>query len=253
MQDNLSIYYYEKRAMLAQVFKVNDSTEFDDLLRGLADDIVHAHIHYQLYRELHQSLCEHPLVTPQSNTLWQLTLNAHINTCMQSLCRGYDQDTKALHLRSWLLTIRENLHFFDQDEFRRRLKANPFVQSLARMPRKPNQTILEEDIRLCSPRDLLVKTLVIHRNSYVAHTDAKNIIAKRNPHDTYPLPFENFEGLLARAKAILNRYSSLFTSITYTTQIIGHDDYQFILKAAEEKIQGDEEEIKKTSWSPQAG
>ena len=227
------------------MIKVKDSTELDDLLRALANDIVSAHIHYQLYRELHQSLYDHPLVSNQSKTFWQLTLKAHINTCMQMLCRAYDQETNSLHLHSWLLTIRENLHLFDKAEFRRRLKDNPFVESLAQAPRKPDQAILEEDIRLCSPNDLLVKSLIFHRNSHVAHTGTKNIIAKRNPHDAYPLTVGDFEALLGRAKAILNRYSSLFTAITYETQIISHDDYRFIFKGVEEKIQRDEEETER--------
>ncbi|MDP9144028.1 MAG: hypothetical protein M3N43_04930, partial [Actinomycetota bacterium] len=195
-------------------------------------------------RELHQSLCDHPLVSSQSHTFWQLTLTAHINTCMHILCRAYDQDTQALHLRSWLFTIREHLHLFDQEEFRRRLKDNPFVESLAPAPRKPDQALLEEDIRLCSPKDPLVKTLWIHRKSHVAHTEAKNMIAKRNPHDAYPLTVGNFEALLARAKAILNRYSSLFMAMTYEMQISGHDDYQCIFTCVEEKIQRNEEAMK---------
>jgi AbiU2 len=223
---------------------VKDSTEFDDLLRALAHGIVHAHIHYQLYRELHQSLCDHPLVISQSHTFWQLTLKAHINTSMQILCRAYGQHAQALHLQSWLFTIREHLHLFDTKEFRQRLKDNPFVESLAQVPRKPDQAVLEEDIRLCSPDDPLVKTLIIHRNRHGAHTEAMNIIAKRHPYDAYPLTFGDFEALLARTKAILNRYSRLFAAMTYETQIIGHDDYQCILKCVEEMIPGDEEKIK---------
>jgi AbiU2 len=218
--------------------------EFDRLLTALANDIVSAHIHYQVYKHLRQSLYDYQQVSIQSKTFWQLTLTAHLSTCTHMLCRAYDQETHSLHLHSWLLTIRENLHLFDKEEFRWRLKDNPFVESLAQAPRKPDLAILEEDIRLCSPDDPLVKTFIIHRNSHVAHRGAKKITVERNPHDAYPLTFGDFEVLLARAKAILNWYSSLFAAITYATQIIGHDDYQFIFKCVEEKIQRDEEEIK---------
>jgi hypothetical protein len=80
------------------MIKVKDSTEFSRLLKALADDIVVAHIHYQLYKDLTQSLYDHPRVNSQSRTFWQLTLNAHINTCTHVLCRAYDQETKSLHL-----------------------------------------------------------------------------------------------------------------------------------------------------------
>jgi hypothetical protein len=198
-----------------------------------------------LNKDLRQALYDHPSVTTQSRTFWQLTLNAHINTCTHMLCRAYDQETKSLHLHSWLLMIRENLHLFDKEEFRRRLRANPFVDSLAQSPRKPNQAILEEDIRLCSPDDSLVKTLIIHRNNHIAHRSAKNIIAERNIYGDHPLTFGDFEMLLARAKTILNRYSSLFTANTYSTQITGHDDYQYIFKCVKEKLQLNEEEIER--------
>jgi hypothetical protein len=142
--------------------------------------------------------------------------------------------------------IGENLHLFDQEEFRQRLKDNPFVDGLAQSPRKPDQVILEEDIRLCSPDDPLVKTLIIHRNSHVAHSGAKNIIAERNIHNDHPLTFGDFEALLARAKTILNRCSSLFVANSYATQIIGYDDYQYIFRCIEEKLQRTEEELRGT-------
>jgi AbiU2 len=101
-----------------EMIKVKNSQEFDYLLRALADDIIVAHTHYQLYKDLHQALLDHPSVVHQSNTFWQLTLNAHINTSTLALTRAYDQERDSLHLHSWLLTIRKHLHFFDQEAFR---------------------------------------------------------------------------------------------------------------------------------------
>lgn len=219
------------------MIKVKDSTEFERLLKALADDIVNANIYYKLYRDVHQSLCDHPLVTCQSNTFWQLTLNAYVNTSMQTLCRVYDQNPVALNLNSWLLTIQKYLHLFDNKEFQQRLKDNPFMESLAKAPRKPEPTMLSDDIRLCSLDDPLVKTLIIHRHNHVAHLAATNILSASNLHDTHPLTFRDLEELLTRAKTILNRYSSLWSANTYSTQVIGHDDYQFIFKSVEEKVQ----------------
>jgi hypothetical protein len=45
------------------MIKVRDSTEFGRLLDALADDIVRAHIHYQLYKDLRQALYDHPRVS----------------------------------------------------------------------------------------------------------------------------------------------------------------------------------------------
>jgi hypothetical protein len=175
-----------------------------------------------------------------NKAFWQLTLNAHINSSMQMLCRAYDRQPTSLHLHSWLLTIQKNLYLFDKEEFRKRMKDNPLVESLAQRPRKPDQAVLGADIRSCSPDDPLVKTLIIHRNSHVAHKAARWIIIRRNIHDDYPLVFGDFEALLDRAKAILNRYSSLFGATTYSTQMVGRDDFQYIFKCVEKRLQQEE-------------
>jgi hypothetical protein len=60
--------------------------------------------------------------------------------------------------------------------------------------------------------------------------------------DAHPLTFGNFEALLARAKTILNRYSHLWATNTYEMQIIGRDDYQYVFKCVEEKLQRIDEE-----------
>jgi hypothetical protein len=57
------------------MIKVKDSIEFERLLNALADDIVIAHIHYQLYKDLRQALSDHPRVVAESTVFWQLTLN----------------------------------------------------------------------------------------------------------------------------------------------------------------------------------
>jgi hypothetical protein len=224
------------------MIKVKNSTEFDNLLRALADDIVLAHIHYQLYKDLRQALSDHPSVVHQSNTFWQLTLNAHINTSSLALSRAYDQEKDSLHLHGWLLTIRKHLHLFDQDAFRQRLKSNPFVESLAQLPRKPDSRVLEEDIQRCSSKDPLVKTLRNLRGKAIAHRSASLTITQKNIYADYPFTFGDYEELLARAIAILNRYCRLFAAVTYSTNMIGLDDYQFIFKSVEEKIQRTEEE-----------
>lgn len=157
---------------------VKDSNEFKRLLQALAKDIVDAHISYQLYKDLLAALHEHHLVAIQSNTFLSLTLEAHLNACLHVLCRIYDQNVNALHLRSLLLTISQNSHCFDENEFRERLKDNPYVNSLAQSPRKPDPTILEEDIRSCFFEDPLVKILMIHRGNRIAHINANNIAIK---------------------------------------------------------------------------
>jgi hypothetical protein len=148
------------------MIKVKDSTEFMRLLNALADDIVIAHIHYQLYKDLRQALSDHPKVAAESKTFWQLTLNANIHTSTLTLSRVYDKEKNSIHLYSWLLTIRKNPHLFD----------------LPQASQKPDKATLEKDIRLCSSDDPQVKTLKNLRDKVIAHKDANLAITQKNFH-----------------------------------------------------------------------
>jgi hypothetical protein len=135
-----------------------------------------------------------------------------------------------------LLTIKANLHIFDNENFRERLRDNPFVENLAKDPRRPDAAALDADIASCAIDDPLVKTLMIHRGSTIAHRNAKNVVAEKDIGDAHPLTLGDLEALLERAANILNKYSSLFAANTYSTQIIGHDDYKYIISSVDAAV-----------------
>src|SRR5882724_11687134 len=144
---------------------VKTSADFERLLKALSDDIVDAHIHHRLYQDLVEALEKHPLVFPQSRVFWDFTLQSHVNSSVYALSRAYDQDSRSLHLRSWLVTIQENLQLFDDAAFRERLKDNPYVASLAQDRRKPDPLVLAQDISVCSATDALIKKFMIYRSN----------------------------------------------------------------------------------------
>ncbi len=219
------------------MISIKDSAQFQRLLKALSDDVVDAHIHYQLYQDLVEAIDKHPLVVQQSNTFWTYTLQAHLNSSVYALFRAYDQETKSLHLRSWLTTIQEHLHLFDEAAFRERLKDNPYVASLAQDSRKPDALMLTEDIAACSNSDPIVKKLTIYRGSRIAHRSAKDTLSVRGAGDRESLTFDDLSALLQRAKTIVNRYSYLFSASVYSTRVIGHDDFEYIFKCVEEKVE----------------
>jgi len=228
------------------MISVKDSAEFKRLLKVLSDDVVDAHIHYGLYHDLVEAIGKHPLVVHQSSVFWSYTLQAHLNSSVYALCRAYDQNMKSLHLRSWLITIQENLHLFDEEEFCERLKDNPYVASLARDSRKPDATVLADDIATCSSSDPIVRKLTIYRGSRIAHRNAKSLLGLRTVDDRHGLTFDDLRTLLNRAKTVLNRYSYLFDASVYSTKVIGHDDFDYIFKCVEEKV-----EEARRQWMPQ--
>ena len=54
--------------------------------------------------------------------------------------------------------------------------------------------------------------------------------------DWYGLAFDELRTLLERAKTILNRYSYLFAASVYSTTVVGHDDFDYIFKCVQEKV-----------------
>jgi AbiU2 len=227
------------------MINIKDSAEFERLLKALSDDIIDAHIHYQLYQDLIEAITKYPLVVQQSNIFWTHTLQAHLNSSVFALFRAYDQHLRSLHLRSWLTTIEENLHLFDDKAFRERLKDNPYVASLVQDVRKPDPAVLAEDIALCSSTDPIVKKLTIYRGNRIAHRNAKFVLSSEDLPEKYGLTFDELRTLLVRAKTILNRYSYLFAATVYSTKVVGHDDFAYIFECIQQKV-----EESRRQWMP---
>jgi hypothetical protein len=219
------------------VINIKDGAEFQHLLKALCDDVVDAHIHYQMYEELVEAIAVHPVVVQQSNTFWTYTLQAHLDSCVYAMFRAYDQNTRALHLQSWLATIQGNLHLFDQELFRERLKENPYVASLAQDSRRPDAEVLDADIASCSSADSIVNKLTRYRSNMVAHRNAKAVLTLGDGGDKFGLTFNDIRTLLERAKSIVNRYSNMFSASTYSTKVIGHDDFRFIFECVEATVE----------------
>ncbi len=215
----------------------SNENEFKRLLEGLASDIVDAHIHYNLYKNLKSSLEKFPLVAAQSNTFWVTTLKSHLSLSLFMLTKAYDQNSNALHLLSFLQTIKANPTLFEEANFRERKKDNPFVDSLANESRIPDLTSLDGDISLCSDSDPLVRILIAHRGNALAHRNAKNTARGKSISEIYPLSWEDFEALLARAIEVLNKYSQLFEASTYSTRPIGADDYRYIFECVNSAVE----------------
>jgi len=223
--------------------RITNAKEFECLLDALASEIVDAQIYFKLHIDLMAAIPDYKEVFNESNTFWLLTMHALLDAALSRLCRIYDQNSKSLNLRNLLDTIQGNLNLVDVQNFRERLKGNPFVESLSQTARKPSSDTLNQDIQYVSDANPLVKKLVKWRNNIFAHRHAKDVVAQKNFADCYPLSKNDVSELLKRGESILNRYSSLFRASSYSTQIVGHDDYLYVLKTVKAKIGRHREEI----------
>jgi len=219
------------------MIRVSSAEEFKRLLEALAEDIVYANIHWQLFQALRDATTEQSLVWAQSKTFWYLTLRAHLDVTILRLCRAYDQERSSLHLLSWLKTIQRNRTFFEKPEFERRLSDNPFVASLSAEPRIPDDQVLAQDIQDCSMQDEPVKRLNLYRSNIVAHRNAKGTAVGKDLSEEFPVSWAELETLLARAKEILNRYSNLFSATVHSTSIVGRDDYKCIFSSVAQAVE----------------
>lgn len=223
--------------------EIKSSEDFERLLDALDGELVSANIFFRLHRDLTNSVAEYEREFNQSGTFWKLTFQAHLDASLFRLCRVYDNTALSLSLLNLLDTIKVNLHLFDVAGFKERLKDNPFVESLSITARKPDLKQLDEDIDYVSVNNPLVDKLIKWRNKIFAHRDARNVIIKKNLAVSYPLSINDISELLERGIMILNRYSSLFRASSSSTQIVGHDDYKYVLNCIRLEIKQHEEEF----------
>ena len=222
--------------------KIGSSQEFGRLLNALADEMVSACIHFRLYSDLETARKDYVIELNQSLTFWSLTFRAHLDTVLFRLCKIYDQHSSSLNLKNLLDTIKANIGIFDVEHFRERLKDNPFVDSLASISTKPDLEQLNKDISYVSEANPSVKALIFWRNNFFVHRSAKHVAKNRNLADHYSLSLKDIEELLKEGMSILNRYSSLFRANSYSTQIVGHDDYRNVLESIRSVVRQYEEE-----------
>ena len=221
--------------------RVCDDNEFSLLLNELSTDMIHAHFHYTLLRALEDARSQYAGVFSQSPTFWYLTLNAHQDVVLFRLGRIFDQSNGSLSLRNLLRAIKSNLHFFDEPNFRKRLQGNPFVDSLSKDSRKPVESELDHDIGLVAKDanngfDNVAERFIHIRNKYLAHKDAKVLLASTDPETVAELSWDDVEHLLSLAKGLISKYSLLFAASVDSTTMHGQDDYKNVIESIKEHV-----------------
>lgn len=222
---------------------ISSAAEFEKLLDSLASDAVSASIHWKLFGDLSAAATSFEREMNESVAFWSLTVAAHREVVVFRLGRLYDQQKRGLSLLTWLRTIEANVDLFDEQGFRERLKDNAFVDSLSKSARKPDAAILTADVRSASRNsDTLVAKLCDLRNRFLAHRDASMVLGA-SLSNAGGITHEDIGELLDRAVTLVNRYSSLFRARTYSTNIVGRDDYESMLRFVRRGINAYEAEI----------
>ncbi|WP_276966809.1 hypothetical protein [Metallibacterium scheffleri] len=214
---------------------IQSDGEFLSLLKALSSDIVAAHIHWRMSKDLRRLLQDFPDVAAEAQTFWSFTLKAHQRTALAALARAFDQESSSLHLRNWLLTIRTHMALFTPEALLDRCPDDPFAHMIASDAKPPDLAVLSADIEFCSMDDPDVKALAELRHSALAHRGGR--LAAQGADARYPtLTDGQVETLLQRAIAIFNRYCMLFAAVGYGTVAFGQYDVEQVFQCVQRDL-----------------
>ncbi len=218
--------------------QVRDSAEFQRILRALALELVDANISFKLHTNLLAAYeSESRAAMREAWTFWSLTIQAHLDSAVFRLCRIYDQNNKRLGLRGFMHTIQSNPHLFSKEQFSPRMdgraNADRLIEAFA--PLGPRQIEVDMDYvtRTSNP---MVNRLIAIRHNYYSHRNAEDVVADHAVSEKYPHMRDEVGELLNVGLAIVNLYSNLFDLNIWSSGIVGQDDYHYVLRAAQERL-----------------
>ena len=203
-------------------------TLLDSATRG-----VQRHLHWRLYRKLRAAIRRYVREFNEAPAFWSLTMSAHSDAALFRLVRLYEPNG-GLALERLIETIRASPWLFEVQRFRKRLKDNPHVESLAKHARPPRADEFDRDVRFVAEDERLVSKLLTLRNRVLAHRDPSVILGSvRDPYSD--LTARQVVALLKRASTIVNRYWQLYSAGSHLMRIMGEDDYRTVLGAVRER------------------
>jgi hypothetical protein len=226
--------------------RINNHEDLERLLDRMANEIVDASVYWRLHKQIQIAIETFPREASQARSFWSMSLQALLDATAFRLCKIYDNYNGALSLKNLLETIDANKKYFDERYFRERLKDNPNVDSLAAESRTPHLDQLAKDMQYASAEtNRLVKLLKDARDNLYAHRSARDVITQVDLSVKYPLTKGEVDELLDRAHAIVNRYTYLYFSTTYSRQLVGEDDYRNVFEALRWDLDRRDREIRR--------
>ncbi|MCU1314918.1 MAG: hypothetical protein JWN63_240 [Candidatus Acidoferrum typicum] len=227
--------------------QVKDSIEFQRVLEAIALELVDANIAFRMHTDLIAAYeQEFGTELRQSWTFWSLTIQGHLDSAVFRLCRIYDQDDKNLGLRGLLETIRSNPHLFSKEHFSKRMQGRPAAEELVADLAQLDHKELERDLAYVSrSSNPLVDRLIDVRHNYYSHRNARDVVEDREVAEAHPHMREEVGELLRGGMGIVNRYSMLFHAQSWSTQIVGRDDFYYVLRSIRQSLEAHRAEIER--------
>ena len=191
--------------------------DFEELTNSLAMEIQSATIDYRMYEDLAKAADAHPIVVIQSRAFWNMTIQSHLNSAILRLGRVYDQQASSMNLAKWLRLIKEQPSWFTKEAL--------------------DSAKLDQDISYASNKNLKIENLTKYRGNVVAHLGQNYVLNFRNTRHSFNLSHGDVKELLESGLRIVNHYSTIYNSHSWSADLIGADDYKFIFKELERAIE----------------
>jgi hypothetical protein len=208
--------------------------DFQSHLTVLYHELFDANVHFHLVNSIRQAVANHQLEIGHSPTFWGYTISAHVSTSISLLCRAYDSDKRAVHLRSLLEMVRDNPQVFCPDGLRQRLGQQSGSEHLVVEWGEPDAAKIATDLTFLDGRaGVIVKKLKVWRNNVAAHTNRDASLDLEAFNKQWALNREDMEKLIAEGFSILNRCGSWYKATTYSRLPCsrGEKDYLHVIDA----------------------
>ena len=207
---------------------ISNDAELKKLFDRLVTDIIEAGGYARLHHHFRQAFPAYKKETDQTPAFWNFTEKAVREASLIRLARIYDQDARALSLWTLLHTIGRHPGFFDDDPVLRRVSA-AYAEEFTPGSHAIDLGRLDDDIKLVSASDPLVRKLVVWRSNFGAHLSTTPIL--EGGITAIPsLTWDDVSTLVDRAFRIYNHYLSAFEGASWSTKIIGEEGYDFLFQ-----------------------
>lgn len=195
-----------------------DTEHFRTAFDAVAMELVCGQVYFDLFKKLDNAFLDHKYEISQSLTFWNITRELHLAAATISLCRVYDTDSKTNNLSLVLKTIQETTIADDLNVIESGVLAELDSEQL------------EHDIAFTDVRNESVRKLTAWRGNMFAHSNFE-IATKTKEFQKTLQPFvQDFDLLLEKGLEIVNRYSQLLFQKEFHANLIGHQDYDFVME-----------------------
>lgn len=114
--------------------------------------------------------------------------------------------------------------------------SKPFELATGEFSRLPDQRRVQADIHYSSNENRFVKRLTRRRSNLISHRSLSHSRRGTDLLAEFPLNLVEVEQLLEGAFEIFNTYNEAFRETFLSRQIVGHDDFRFILEAVRHSL-----------------